>query len=275
MNIKNIKVYDYYSRFLPLVDAHTIDNLKEQIKSEGILNPLTIWLKDGENILLDGHNRLAIAKELNIDDVPVTVKEFTTDQDAEYWIICNQLNRRNLTERELKYFIGAKYNHEKQDAHAGINQHTKEVDANFAPTKTAEKIAEAYGISERSVHDYANDAKVIEVLPEPTRKNFLSGGDAITTKEIRSLSSAIKKDKKVLDKIKTKEDTQGVRKLLKTFEKDTDVLIQKPPVKKVDKDDIMVAIEKLCFNIKMYGKSHGEKEKESIVIIAIKKLNDL
>jgi DNA modification methylase len=69
--------------------------LEESILSEGVRDALVVWPKDGELILVDGHNRYRIAKEHNI---PFEIKEkhFNDLDEVKVWIINNQLGRRNL-----------------------------------------------------------------------------------------------------------------------------------------------------------------------------------
>jgi len=69
--------------------------LEESILAEGVRDALVVWPKDGELILVDGHNRYRIAKKHNI---PFEIKEkkFDSIDEVKVWIINNQLGRRNL-----------------------------------------------------------------------------------------------------------------------------------------------------------------------------------
>jgi len=60
------------------------------------------WEKsDGEFIVLDGHTRLKVAKELGITEVPTAVYDFDSEDEALEYVIHLQKDRRNLTDAEI------------------------------------------------------------------------------------------------------------------------------------------------------------------------------
>ena len=67
--------------------------LAESIKENGVIHPLIIWKWKG--ILVDGHNRFRICKELGI---PYSTQEmeFADANATKTWMIKNQLGRRNV-----------------------------------------------------------------------------------------------------------------------------------------------------------------------------------
>ena len=75
---------------LPLMDEML---LAESIKENGVIHPLIIW--KGKGILVDGHNRFKICKELGL---PYSTQEmdFADANAAKTWMIKNQLGRRNV-----------------------------------------------------------------------------------------------------------------------------------------------------------------------------------
>lgn len=74
------------------------EGLKAEIKADGIRDPLVIWNPNNDYILVDGHNRLRIAKELHINAVPVAYKTFNDKAEAAEWIVNHQSSRRNITD---------------------------------------------------------------------------------------------------------------------------------------------------------------------------------
>jgi hypothetical protein len=68
--------------------------LLQNLKADGCRDPLVVW--GGHDILLDGHSRYNFCIGFKI---PFTVKEVSlaSRQDAIFWIVKNQLGRRNLT----------------------------------------------------------------------------------------------------------------------------------------------------------------------------------
>ena len=80
--------------------------LEEDIKVRGCIDPITCW-KDpqGRYVILDGHHRDAICRELGIQP-PVKVLEFETKEEAINWVIEHQLGRRDLSSIERAILIG-------------------------------------------------------------------------------------------------------------------------------------------------------------------------
>lgn len=93
---------------LPLSeDEHEL--LEKQLLRDGCLDALKIWEKDGQEILLDGHNRLGICKK---HDIPYKTEPIKIDSidEAIVWIVDNQRGRRNVaTKEQLDYISGKKY----------------------------------------------------------------------------------------------------------------------------------------------------------------------
>ena len=84
-----------FQNLLPAKTPEEYEALKEEIRSDGeVREPLVVW--DEENILLDGHHRDRIGKELKITP-PIYRKSFASRDEAREWIVRNQLeHRRNL-----------------------------------------------------------------------------------------------------------------------------------------------------------------------------------
>ena len=80
------------------LDNAAYEGLKAEIITDGIRDPLVIWNPNNNYILVDGHNRLRIAKELNMMAVPVSYKVFKDKADAADWIVNHQSARRNITD---------------------------------------------------------------------------------------------------------------------------------------------------------------------------------
>jgi len=70
--------------------------LKASIRKEGLRDPLVVWKE--RNILLDGHHRDEICKELGIDpsSIPVHRLSFADKDSAKMWVLQNQFIRRNM-----------------------------------------------------------------------------------------------------------------------------------------------------------------------------------
>lgn len=185
--------------------------LRESIEAEGVREPLTLWsrwicpdcgevaapsyhaevgdwdcgncghtLTDGEydaavdaSVLVDGYNRYGIASALDID-VPLRFVLFDDRADAKSWIARNQLGRRNIGPEKAAYCRGILYNESKQPVgrpeKCGQNVH------NIG--RTAETIAEQFGVTEKTVRRDGEFAEAVDVLDEiipGTREKALSG----------------------------------------------------------------------------------------------------
>jgi ParB-like chromosome segregation protein Spo0J len=62
---------------------------------------LATWEGQEEPVCIDGHTRLKAAKKIGIEEVPVWLHEFDTEQEAFEKAIRLQRNRRNMTDAEI------------------------------------------------------------------------------------------------------------------------------------------------------------------------------
>lgn len=83
------------------LDDRMVDDVARSIEESGFdqTQPLVVWKE--ENILLDGHTRLAAAKKVGLFDVPVFFKSFADRSEAMYYALGLQLFRRNLSQQQM------------------------------------------------------------------------------------------------------------------------------------------------------------------------------
>ena len=100
MRIDDIKIDPEIARVFKMSDDIR-ESIKESMRERGydINEPLVLW--KGRNVVLDGHTRLAAAREAGLDEVPVTELEFGAKDDAILYTFDRQLIRRNLTQAEI------------------------------------------------------------------------------------------------------------------------------------------------------------------------------
>lgn len=103
-----IKVLDELKDLLVPLTEDEKEILKDDLLRNGCLSPLVVWKDGGKNLLIDGHNRFNICSENKIGFDIVQI-EFNSLDEAKYWIINQQLGRRNLTNEQLSYYRGLKY----------------------------------------------------------------------------------------------------------------------------------------------------------------------
>jgi phage N-6-adenine-methyltransferase len=170
--------------------------LEASILADGCRDALVVW--QGENILLDGHNRYAICTQHNLP-YRIEYKDFDNDENALDWLIDNQAGRRNATPDQLAYYIGRKYNRAKQ-AHGGARGASYQNDN----LKSHEKIAKEHGIGDATViragkyHEAVE--KLADSLGDETRETILNGEIKATREEIQELAKDPEKAKPIIQK---------------------------------------------------------------------------
>ena len=95
-----------FAEIFPLADGPQMHQLRDDLKENGLREPITTWIDPaGKNWLLDGRRRETCCIALNI---PLRYYEFHgSEQDALAYVISKNLTRRHLTLEE-RAFIAAK-----------------------------------------------------------------------------------------------------------------------------------------------------------------------
>jgi hypothetical protein len=169
-----------------VLDGHTRRELC--IKEEGCREPVTVW--KGRGVVLDGHTR----RELCIfHEKPVKVREVELPdaRAAAAYVLEIQRQRRNLTREAMSYLRGAEYNALKQ-SRGGRRPGRPAKGLSGPPPTTSFRLAEKYGVSEKTVKRDARFALAVDQIvadygdPEVRRK--LLGADVkLTRVEARAL----------------------------------------------------------------------------------------
>jgi ParB-like chromosome segregation protein Spo0J len=100
VRIADIVIDPEISRIFKIHDK-TRDEIRAKIKRFGYdkSQPVVIW--KGQNILVDGHTRLAAAKESGLEEIPTVEMEFEDREAALLYTFERQVVRRNLTGPEI------------------------------------------------------------------------------------------------------------------------------------------------------------------------------
>lgn len=147
-------------------------------------------------ILVDGHHRYDICTEHGIS-FDVFEKEFDTKASAMAWMYENQKGRRNWTPDQASYMRGVVYNLEKKSpSEAGSLKGSS--GQNVHSFNTAEKIAEQFGVDERTIRRDSQFAEAVEVLT--LKEDLLSGVVSAPKKVIVEAAKPIIEAKKAHDK---------------------------------------------------------------------------
>lgn len=132
--------------------------MRESMEAEGWResDPAKIW---GE-IICDGHNRVRIAQELGITDIPCTPLYFKDESECRVWMYRNQLGRRNLTDSLRALYAG---------------RLIQELKGEMGTTAAVRHIAAQEGISERTGFRGLEVADSFERADTELQEDFLSG----------------------------------------------------------------------------------------------------
>ena len=185
-------------RLLPLRDEE-LRELERSVLEEGIRDPLVVWRKDGQLILVDGHHRYELAKKHGLS-FQIIEREFRDLDEVLIWIDRNQLGRRNLTDEQRAVILGRLYKAVKQNPILNLKQfqntpsklaqngefsRTEKFSVRSDNAMTSQDIAAMAGVTNRTLRNTAKFTEAFEALeaisPEAARI-VLSGEvrDALT-----------------------------------------------------------------------------------------------
>lgn len=153
-----------FKALIPPLSADEYGLLQTSILSEGCRDAIVVW--QGQNVVLDGHNRYAIC---TANSVPFRVVEraFDSRAAAKVWMLTNQLARRNLPEParvklalELKPALEEQARERQTAAAIRTNallgrdsDETLVANLPQANGRTRDKVAEQAGISSRKLSE--------------------------------------------------------------------------------------------------------------------------
>ena len=92
-----IKINPEYDVLMPQLTEEEIDSLKQSIAKQGQLVPVDVTKKNSIVILLDGHHRFRILREMK-KDIKVRYLEFEDSFSEKKYVIEVNLNRRHLSD---------------------------------------------------------------------------------------------------------------------------------------------------------------------------------
>ena len=194
--MQEIIVDEEFRLLLPTLDKVTFESLEKNILAHGVRDPLVVW----NDILIDGYNRYKICTMHNLPFTTISM-EFHSRDEAQNWIIENQISRRNLTPVELSHFRGLYFNAVKR-IQGSNNQHTQKSEKPQSEVfhkgfNTAKEIGKKFNVSKTTIE---RDAKVAEALsaiakisPEAKQK-ILSGEVPFDRNKLQRLSKAPKEE---------------------------------------------------------------------------------
>lgn len=213
-----LQINEKFKRLLDPLTDDEFEGLEQSILVDGCRDPLVVW----NGILVDGHNRYKICTEY---DIPFNVVEmdFENEQAAFYWIINNQLSRRNISLEQVKYLRGKRYNEEKKEQGAPIgNQNAEKQNGQIvhfenkpelSKQTTAQALANEYGVNEKTIRRDAQFANSVDTLADKLgddiRRNILSRDSNFTIDDVNKVAKIAVNEpetaKQLIEKVATGE----------------------------------------------------------------------
>ena len=200
--MQKIIIDEEFKDLLPVLDKDTYAMLEENLIRNGCTDSLILW----SDTLIDGHNRYEICNRHGIPFNTVN-KDFRSREEALIWIICTQVARRNLTPMQLCHFRGLHYMTDKK-MHGGNRRYPAESSSGQSDHlnddlqgSTANRLAEQYRVSSKTIRRDARVAAAIETIGEasrPAKKMILSGAAGIDKNKLSGLSEKPKEEIKAV-----------------------------------------------------------------------------
>jgi len=160
-----IQVDKEFENLCPQLTDDEYSLLEASILEDGCRDALTVWPTEGNEILIDGHNRKRICDEYEIEYD--TVEFYFQDRgEAMDWILRNQLGRRNLHPDAASLMRGRLYNRQKK-AQGGDrgNQYTEPSYQNDnLAGRTVDRLANELGVSAPTISRDGQFADAVEAL---------------------------------------------------------------------------------------------------------------
>ena len=219
-----IKIDKEFEALIPPLSPEEFAQLEENCVRDGIRDPLVVWhVPNGDDILIDGHNRWKIAAKHGGMHFEIERMEFDLRDDAKAWMLANQLGRRNLNTYnrsllalELKPLIQKR---------AKERQGTR-TDLGNIPQKSAESRDEVAKFANVS-HDTIRKVEVIERDGSDYIKEKVRSGDItinkayLATKGIEDKSPARVK-KEFIDRVEQEHEDFQHKKVVSVSDVQTD-----------------------------------------------------
>jgi hypothetical protein len=176
---KDILIDPKFRATNPRASVTEMGLLRENIEADQqITNPFKLYMRDGKSYLVDGHTRHEILPQLIDSGFPPLIPSLYLTADSEeeicYWILKEQIGRRNYTEEQFCYVIGKlsldiRVDKAKRDAYFkanGIIDHASISDIN-------NYLMGKYARSERWLYHAMDYYRGIEKIKESTHSEAL------------------------------------------------------------------------------------------------------
>ena len=152
----SIKIDKEFESLIPPLSAEEFQQLEENCLRDGIRDALIVWEQDGDDILIDGHNRFRIVGKHPTIQFSIKRMQFADRNEAIRWIILNQFGRRNLSAYDrsilalkLKPVIAEKAKEKEAERKTTYQKSEK---SELPTVNTAKELAKVAGVSHDTIH---------------------------------------------------------------------------------------------------------------------------
>ncbi|MCE2506394.1 MAG: ParB N-terminal domain-containing protein [Nitrosopumilaceae archaeon] len=185
----NLSINPEYEKLVTPLLEEDYDSLKKSIKDKGLWMPI---VTNKEGVILDGHHRFQICKEL-VMQPRATIKEFDTKTDEIIFVGECNLKRRQLTSLQRIEIVRKLEPHyvEKAKSNQGTRTDLNIVEI-FPQCKTRDKLGEKANVSGRT---YVKGTTVLDKASEDDIKKINSGEKTIS-KVYRDLNKNKKREER-------------------------------------------------------------------------------
>jgi chromosome segregation ATPase len=234
----------------PVLEAHIRKQseeeshlLEESILAEGCRDPLVVW--EEENVLVDGHHRLAICRRHGIP-YSVVYRSFSDIEAAKAWMDLNQLGRRNLSKEDRDTLI-------RRLAEAGHRQ---------------KDIAQAVGMSEARISQITKNKNLNNLSENPIKTSSAADEIAALQEKVRLLEN-LRQGHREHDDEMHDEIEELQRRLIEAEQRQPEpVIVEKPVIP----PDIQKRLEEQDAQLKRLNTLHGDEQKAATLRAEIEAL---
>lgn len=228
---QHIHVLPELAAYIPPLLPDEYKQLEENIKQNGCREALLVWETTGEHIpdlgttatvyiLIDGHNRYTICQKHHLG-FKVHLMNFPSIEQVKFFMIDNQLGRRNLAPEQVSYLRGLRYLREKQrkgkysrDSQKGQNdlykvegqeEALKGAGKNELVTEgenqqtTAHRLGKQFNVSEKTIKRDGAYAQGLDQLASAFKQDILSGQIKIDKALVQQLGQFEKLSEPILN----------------------------------------------------------------------------
>ena len=163
------KLINKYDKSVYELNRFEYNSLKSSIAYKGIQTPVVI---NQNNVILDGHHRVRVCRELSIENVPVLVKSFDSKLDEQAFVIF-----ANLIVQKAELFMKLAKIESDRTRQRQRQGYKDQLAPNDAKGKTSEIIARQAGLSPRT---YERAVFVIKHADPKTKERLRCGNLSIS-----------------------------------------------------------------------------------------------